>query len=1326
MLPTEERSQNFSRLGGHMTSSSNNTPANAVRRAARIGGAAVITVVGGTVFVGGQPASAATFTVTNLNESGPGSLFQAVLDANAAGGADTIVFAPGLSGELDIGPTTLGVNDDLTIAGPGTTTLTLTNQDASDVIYLYGGASLTISDLTIDDAAGNAIRANLAGDIIATDVAIIDSFADGIEVYRSGDVTVTDSLISRSGSHGIYLYGSGDATLTGTTLSANGSDGLRARNSLSLNATRVTGFSNDGSTFDISKGIGDVTVISSDFHFDQEESIYVYDLDVGAPGTGNVTVTDTTARFVDQLIVVKEVEGDVVLEDITVDSTTDDAIELTQIDGDLTVRDATILNSYDDAIYVSSVGEPGNPSEVLFERVTIDLASDSGIDANTIVGNATARDITVTDALYAGGVEIDDVDADGGIGGNIVIERVSVSGSDAAIDVEGEGTITVTDVTGLNLRGDGVQANAGGDITLDRVTADRVSSGGIDLYSSNGGVTVTNTTTTFADDGIEIGAELDVRVSDVTVSGVLDNDGLDLRSNTGSIVVERVDISQTNADGIHVYAAGGDVTIRDVTVSEAQKDGIDVNDVGGITTIERVTIDETGLDGLDFDNTGQVMIRDVQISNVDSDGIHFYDTGAIEIEDVDISDPDSTGVDIDNSSASTISGLTVSGANGSGLSLENSGPTVMRNSTITDNATDGYAPGAGIDLFNSDITIVGSTITDNSGPASGAAIFRTNASAATVTASIVAANDGLDPFGDDATGALTVNNTLVDTGTGLGGTTIETSDAMLGELQDNGGPTRTVKPAPGSPAIDAVIVPVGPGVVDQRGVARPVGPAADLGSVEVSAGSVEFDPAAVTVDEDAGTVDLTLVRTGGRDGDATVDFATAPGTATAGTDFTAVSDTVILPDNAGSVIVTVPIINDTLGEPAETFSATISSPTVVTVGTADTATVTITDTDVSDVITALSPARFADTRPTGETFDDIAEKTGKLAAGEQIMVQIGGRGGVPADAVGVVINITAIQAESNGFITSHPCLTPRPNTSSLNYTAGVTIANEVVASLDSSGKVCLFSSAAVNLAVDVVGYVSANSPLTPVTPARLVDTRSTGSTVDDQNEGEGRTTAGGSKTIRIAGRAGVPSDAAAAILNVTAVRATQRGFITVHACVDPAPTASSLNFTPGVNRGNELVASLDSSGDICIFTSADIDLTVDVVAYIPAGTSFSSVTPARLFDSRPGETSVDGQAARTTKLAANQEVTLSITGRAGIPATAKAAIINITAVAADGRGFITAHPCVNPRPLASSLNYVPGINGGNEIIASLDSNGDICLFTSATTHLTVDVVGYLE
>lgn len=46
------------------------------------------------------PARAATFSVSNLNDSGPGSLRQAVVDANSATGDDVITFAPAVRGTI--------------------------------------------------------------------------------------------------------------------------------------------------------------------------------------------------------------------------------------------------------------------------------------------------------------------------------------------------------------------------------------------------------------------------------------------------------------------------------------------------------------------------------------------------------------------------------------------------------------------------------------------------------------------------------------------------------------------------------------------------------------------------------------------------------------------------------------------------------------------------------------------------------------------------------------------------------------------------------------------------------------------------------------------------------------------------------------------------------------------------------------------------------------------------------------------------------------------------------------------------------------------------
>ena len=59
----------------------------------------------------------ATFTVSNLLDSGPGSLRQAILDANASSGADTVGFSSGVGGTITL-TSQLAITDDLTIRGP--------------------------------------------------------------------------------------------------------------------------------------------------------------------------------------------------------------------------------------------------------------------------------------------------------------------------------------------------------------------------------------------------------------------------------------------------------------------------------------------------------------------------------------------------------------------------------------------------------------------------------------------------------------------------------------------------------------------------------------------------------------------------------------------------------------------------------------------------------------------------------------------------------------------------------------------------------------------------------------------------------------------------------------------------------------------------------------------------------------------------------------------------------------------------------------------------------------------------------------------------------
>ena len=92
-------------------------------------------------------------------------------------------------------------------------------------------------------------------------------------------------------------------------------------------------------------------------------------------------------------------------------------------------------------------------------------------------------------------------------------------------------------------------------------------------------------------------------------------------------------------------------------------------------------------------------------------------------------------------------------------------------------------------------------------------------------------------------------------------------------------------------------------------------------------------------------------------------------------------------------------------------------------------------------------------------------------------VQVGGRGGVPVDAVAAVLNVTVTEAQGAGFATVFPCGVDRPNASSVNFVAGSTVANGVIAKLGAGGvnvgKVCVFVSQPTHVLVDVAGYFSA-------------------------------------------------------------------------------------------------------------------------------------------------------------------------------------------------------------------------------------------------------------
>ena len=113
-----------------------------------------------------------------------------------------------------------------------------------------------------------------------------------------------------------------------------------------------------------------------------------------------------------------------------------------------------------------------------------------------------------------------------------------------------------------------------------------------------------------------------------------------------------------------------------------------------------------------------------------------------------------------------------------------------------------------------------------------------------------------------------------------------------------------------------------------------------------------------------------------------------------------------------------------------------------------------------------------------------------LGAGATLELQVTGVAGVPVDAAAVVLNMTAVNAQAPGFATVYPCGQSRPEASNLNYAAGQTIPNLVIAKPGAGGKVCIYSYATIDVLADVSGFFPAGSAFTPISnPTRVLDTR---------------------------------------------------------------------------------------------------------------------------------------------------------------------------------------------------------------------------------------------
>ena len=381
----------------------------------------------------------------------------------------------------------------------------------------------------------------------------------------------------------------------------------------------------------------------------------------------------------------------------------------------------------------------------------------------------------------------------------------------------------------------------------------------------------------------------------------------------------------------------------------------------------------------------------------------------------------------------------------------------------------------------------------------------------------------------------------------------------------------------------------------------------------------------------------------------------------------------------------------------------------------------------SPIVLLPQPQRVVDTRA----------GTGMLGAGQPLQglttpncYTLAGAAGIPATAVGVLLNVTVTQFPVAGFATVYPAGAAVPATSNVNFAVGEpAIANNATVKLGTGGQVCAIGQAGTQLILDAVGYLADGSPTSQVQllpqPTRLVDTRpGTGFL------GAGQPLVDYSTPVcyTLAGLGGIPTTAAGVLLNVTTTQFPAAGFATVYPAGGAVPATSNVNFTPAQQAvANGATVALGTGGQVCAIGQPGTDLILDAVGYL-ANTSASTqvqllAQPTRLVDTRAG----------TGLLGAGQALfgyttpnCYTLTGLAGIPSTAVGLLLNVTTTAYPVDGFATVYPGGSAAPATSNLNFTPTEPAiANGALVKIGTGGQVCAIGQQFTQLILDAVGYL-
>ncbi|MDO9175405.1 MAG: hypothetical protein Q7V62_11425, partial [Actinomycetota bacterium] len=355
------------------------------------------------------------------------------------------------------------------------------------------------------------------------------------------------------------------------------------------------------------------------------------------------------------------------------------------------------------------------------------------------------------------------------------------------------------------------------------------------------------------------------------------------------------------------------------------------------------------------------------------------------------------------------------------------------------------------------------------------------------------------------------------------------------------------------------------------------------------------------------------------------------------------------------------------------------------------------------VVAAVQPTRVLDTR------NGIGGTSGMVSPGAVVRVAIAPAASAGASAV--VLNLTATNGDSAGWVKAWPCSDPTPETSVVNFPANRTAANAVILKYDSAG-VCMSTSSPVHLVADLTGWFVGQSDFTGTVPGRILDTRTSGDPLEADVE----------RRVTVAGREGINAQATFVALNLTVVGPGTAGWLVAYPCGQPS-TSSTVTFSAFETVANLSLVGL-GQGDVCVRASTDVALVVDSYGYSTGQGGLRVASPSRLLDTRNTSQWPTGAAE------AGDIINLRVAGRGGVPNDADSVVVTVTIIDPTTDGFVTAWPCDQPAPTTSTINTWPGARRSNlGLVKTAVTAGTICIRYqssqyNARTNIVVDAVGW--